>query len=48
MEKNNNKEKKKLDKSRIATKILAIILAAMTILSISATCIYAIVSLINK
>lgn len=40
--------KNKKDKSKIFGKILAAILAAMTILGISATCIYAIIQLVAK
>lgn len=40
--------KNKKDKSNLWVRILAGILAALTILSISATCIYAIINLINS
>lgn len=38
----------KKDKSNIFRKVLAIVLAVMTILGISATCIYAILQLVAK
>jgi len=41
-------QKNKKDKSKILGKILAIILAVMTILGISATCIYAIIQMVAK
>jgi hypothetical protein len=39
--------KKKTDKSKLLGKILAGILAALTLISVSGTCIYAIISSIN-
>ena len=38
---------KKIDKSKLFTKILAGILAALMILGIGATCIYAIISMVK-
>ena len=40
--------KNKRDKSKILGKILAVILAAMTILGLSATCIFAVIQLVSK
>ncbi len=43
MAKNQNKEKNKKDIGKVATKVMAIILAAMMVLSVGATLIYYIV-----
>lgn len=40
--------KKKIDKSKLFGKILAGVLAALTIISVAGTCIYAIINLINS
>lgn len=39
--------KKKVDKTKLFSKILAGVLAALMILSIAATCIYAIISMVK-
>lgn len=43
-----NEKLKKMDKSKLFAKILAGILAALMILSIAATCIYAIINMVQK
>jgi hypothetical protein len=45
-EKKEKENKKKIDKSKIAVKVMACFLALLMILSITVTCIYAIINLL--
>lgn len=40
--------KKKVDKSKLFEKILAIALVVMTLVSVAGTCVYAIINLVNS
>ncbi len=40
--------KKKIDKSKLFEKILAITLVVMTLVSVAGTCVYAIINLVNS
>ena len=40
--------KKKVDKSKLFEKILAIALIVMTLISVAGTCVYAIINLVNS